>query len=184
MNEELQFILDSTVEDMTKAIKHLESELLKVRAGKANPVMLNGVMVDYYGSPTPLSQVANVNSPDAQTLSVHPWEKSILADIERAIINSNLGFNPMNNGESININIPPLTEERRKELAKVAKTEAEEAKISIRNARKEANHEIKKVEVSEDEQKNCAIDVQSHTDAFIKKVDDIFSNKEKDILTI
>ncbi|MDB4609333.1 ribosome-recycling factor, partial [Flavobacteriaceae bacterium] len=129
MNEELQFIVDSAVESMNNAIEHLENELLKIRAGKANPVMLSSVMVDYYGAPTPLNQVANVNTPDARTLSIQPWEKALLPEIEKAIMNANLGFNPMNNGESIIINVPPLTEERRKELAKMAKAESETAKI-------------------------------------------------------
>jgi ribosome recycling factor len=184
MNEELQFIIDSAIESMGSAVEHLENELLKIRAGKANPVMLSSVMVDYYGSPTPLSQVANVNTPDARTLSIQPWEKALLAEIEKAIINSNLGFNPMNNGESIIINVPPLTEERRKELAKMAKAETENAKVSIRNARKDANNDIKKTEASEDEQKNCEIDVQKHTDAYIKKTDEVYARKEKEILTV
>ena len=184
MNEELNFIIDSAKESMSQAIQHLEKELLNIRAGKANPVMLSSVMVEYYGAPTPLSQVANINTPDARTLSVQPWEKSLLADIEKGIMVANLGFNPMNNGESIIINVPPLTEERRKELAKMAKSEVENAKISIRNARKEANQDIKKAEASEDEQKNCEIDVQNITDDFIKKSDAIYQAKEKEILTV
>lgn len=184
MNEELNFIIDSTKESMSQAVQHLEKELLNIRAGKANPVMLSSVMVEYYGTPTPLSQVANVNTPDARTLSVQPWEKSLLTEIEKGIMVANLGFNPMNNGESIIINVPPLTEERRKELAKMAKSEVENAKISIRNARKEANQEIKKTEASEDEQKNCEIDIQNMTDDFIKKTDAIYQVKEKEILTV
>ena len=184
MNEELQFILDSAKESMQGAINHLESELLNIRAGKANPVMLKSVTVDYYGAPTPLSQVANINTPDGRTLSIQPWEKSLLAEIEKGIMIANLGFNPMNNGESIIINVPPLTEERRKELAKMAKAEAENAKVSIRNARKDANQEIKKLEVSEDMQKNCEIDVQSSTDSFIQKIDAILAAKEKEIMTV
>ncbi len=184
MNEELQFIIDSTLESMGSAIEHLETELLKIRAGKANPVMLSSVMVDYYGTPTPLSQVANVSTPDARTLSIQPWEKPLVPEIEKAIMNANLGFNPMNNGESVIISVPPLTEERRKELAKLAKAETETAKVSIRNARKDANNEIKKSEVSEDEQKNCEIDVQKHTDIYIKKTDEIYVRKEKEILTV
>lgn len=184
MNEELNFIIDSAKESMSQAIQHLEKELLNIRAGKANPVMLSSVMVEYYGAPTPLSQVANINTPDARTLSVQPWEKSLLADIEKGIMVANLGFNPMNNGESIIINVPPLTEERRKELAKMAKSEVENAKISIRNARKEANQDIKKAEASEDEQKNCEIDVQNITDDFIKKSDAIYQVKEKEILKV
>jgi len=173
MNEELQFILDSAKESMQGAINHLESELLNIRAGKANPVMLKSVMVDYYGAPTPLSQVANVNTPDGRTLTIQPWEKSLLAEIEKGIMIANLGFNPMNNGESIIINVPPLTEERRKELAKMAKAEAENAKVSIRNA-----------DASEDMQKNCEIDVQSSTDSFILKIEGILAAKEKEIMTV
>ena len=181
MNEELQFILDSAKESMQNAILHLENELLNIRAGKANPVMLKSVMVDYYGAPTPLNQVANVNTPDGRTLSIQPWEKAMLAEIEKGIMMANLGFNPMNNGESIIINVPPLTEERRKELVKMAKTETENAKVSIRNARKDANQEIKKTEASEDEQKNCEIDIQSTTDSFTQKVDAVLAAKEKEI---
>ena len=184
MNEELEFVLDSAKESMQGAISHLESELLNIRAGKANPVMLKSVMVDYYGAPTPLTQVANVNTPDGRTLSIQPWEKSLLAEIEKGIMLANLGFNPMNNGESIIINVPPLTEERRKELAKMAKAEAENAKVSIRNARKDANQEIKKSDASEDMQKNCEIDVQSSTDGFIQKIDAILAVKEKEIMTV
>ena len=138
MNEELQFILDSTKEAMINAIKHLEKQLLNIRAGKASPSMLGSVMVDYYGSQTPLSQVANVNTPDGRTITVAPWEKNMLQEIERAIMIANIGFNPMNNGETIIINVPPLTEERRRNLAKQAKSESEDAKIGIRNARKDA----------------------------------------------
>ena len=154
MNEELQFILDSTKESMNGALAHLENELLNIRAGKANPVMLKSVMVDYYGTQTPLSQVANVNTPDGRTLTIQPWEKAMLTEIEKGIMIANIGFNPMNNGESIIINVPPLTEERRRDLAKMAKVEAENAKVSVRSARKEANQEIKKSESSENEQKN------------------------------
>ena len=140
MDETLDFIVDTAKEGMQQAIDHLENELLNIRAGKANPVMLSGVNVDYYGTPTPISQVANINTPDARTLSVQPWEKALLPAIEKAILVANLGFNPMNNGETIIINIPPLTEERRRELAKLAKNEVENAKISIRNARKAVSY--------------------------------------------
>ena len=169
---------------MEQAVAHLEKEMLNIRAVKANPIMLSTVKVDYYGTPTPLSQVANINTPDARTLTVQPWEKNLLADIEKAILIANLGFNPMNNGESVIINIPPLTEERRRDLAKLAKAESENAKIVIRAARKDANDEIKKSEASDDVQKNYEIDIQSLTDEFIKKVDEIFSLKEKEILTV
>jgi len=185
MNEDIQFILDSTKEAMEGAITHLSKRLLTIRAGKASPAMLQSVMVDYYGSPTPLSQVANVNTPDGRTISIQPWEKSIIADIERAIINSNLGFNPMNNGESIIINVPPLTEERRKELVKQARAEAEDARIGVRNDRKSANNDLKKLEdVSEDVVKNAEIDVQNLTDTFIKNVDNTLAAKEKEIMTV
>jgi ribosome recycling factor len=184
MNEELQFILDSAKESMQGAVSHLENELLNIRAGKANPVMLKSVMVDYYGAPTPLSQVANVNTPDGRTLSIQPWEKSLLTEIEKGIMMANIGFNPMNNGESIIINVPPLTEERRRELVKMAKAEVENAKVSVRNARKDANQEIKKTDSSEDEQKNCEIDVQTTTDGFIQKIDTILAAKEKEIMTV
>ena len=184
MDETLDFIVDTAKEGMQQAIDHLENELLNIRAGKANPVMLSGVKVDYYGTPTPISQVANINTPDARTLSVQPWEKALLAAIEKAILVANLGFNPMNNGETIIINIPPLTEERRRELAKLAKNEAENAKISIRNARKEANHELKNEAPSEDVLNNYEIDVQTLTDSYSSKVDELFSAKETEILTV
>jgi len=184
MEDEMNFILDAAKESMEQAVAHLEKEMLNIRAGKANPIMLSTVKVDYYGTSTPLSQLANINTPDARTLTVQPWEKNLLADIEKAILISNLGFNPMNNGDSVIINIPPLTEERRRDLAKLAKAESENAKIVIRAARKDANDEIKKSEASDDVQKNYEIDIQSLTDEFIKKVDEIFSLKEKEILTV
>lgn len=184
MKDELNFILETTKESMENAILHLEKEMLNIRAGKANPIMLSTVKIEYYGTPTPLSQVSNINTPDARTLSVQPWEKNLLADIEKAILVANLGFNPMNNGESIIINIPPLTEERRRDLAKLAKVESENAKIVIRSARKDANNEIKKSETSEDVQNNFEIDIQDLTDVFIQKVDHIFQLKEKEILTV
>ena len=184
MEEEMQFIVDTAKESMELAIKHLEKEMLNIRAGKANPIMLSSVKVDYYGTPTPLSQVANINTPAGRTLAVQPWEKAMLAEIEKAILVANLGFNPMNNGESIIINIPALTEERRKDLAKLAKAEAENAKISIRSARKDANNEIKKSDSSEDVQKNFEIDIQTLTDQYNAKADEIFNLKEKEILTV
>jgi ribosome recycling factor len=184
MNEEIDIITETAKESMKLSVQHLEKELLNIRAGKANPIMLNSVFVEYYGTPTPLSQVANINTPDGRTLSIQPWEKSLLAEIEKGILQANLGFNPMNNGESLIINIPPLTEERRKELVKLAKVETENAKVGIRNARKEANNDIKKTDSSEDLQKNAEIDIQELTNQFIKKVDDIFDVKEKEILTV
>jgi ribosome recycling factor len=184
MEDEMNFIVDATRESMENSILHLEKEMLNIRAGKANPIMLSTVKFEYYGTPTPLSQVANINTPDARTLTIQPWEKNLLADIEKAILVANLGFNPMNNGESIIINIPPLTEERRRDLAKLAKTESENAKIVIRSARKDANNEIKKSDSSEDVQNNFEIDIQNLTDEFIQKVDQIFQLKEKEILTV
>src|SRR5690606_23358602 len=155
MNEEITFILDTTKEAMDAALKHLEKQFVNIRAGKASPAMLGSVMVDYYGAQTPLNQVANVNTPDGRTITVQPWEKSMLQEIERGIMLANLGFNAMNNGETIIINVPPLTEERRRELAKQAKAEAEDAKIGVRNARKDANTDIKKSDnISEDLKKN------------------------------
>ncbi|MEP6262149.1 MAG: ribosome recycling factor [Gillisia sp.] len=184
MNEEVDFILDSTEENMQHAIKHLEKQLLNIRAGKASPAMLGSVMVEYYGSMTPLNQVANVNTPDARTITIQPFERNTIPSIEKGIMVANLGFNPMNNGESVIISVPPLTEERRRELAKQAKAEAEEAKIGIRNDRKVANNDIKKLEISEDLMKIAEENVQKLTDTYIKKVDSIFENKEKEIMTI
>ncbi len=184
MNEEIIIITETAKESMDMAIRHLEKELLNIRAGKANPVMLNSVVVEYYGSPTPISQVATINTPDGRTLSIQPWEKSLLAEIEKGILQANLGFNPMNNGESLIINIPPLTEERRRDLVKMAKSEAENAKVGIRNARKEANNEVKKTDSSEDLQKNAEIDIQELTNQYIEKIDHILSIKEKEILTV
>jgi len=185
MNEDIQFILDSTREAMDNAIKHLEKQFVNIRAGKASPAMLGGVMVNYYGSQTPLNQVANVNTPDGRTISVQPWEKNMLQEIERGIQIANLGFNPMNNGDFIIINVPPLTEERRRDLAKQAKAEAEDAKIGVRSARKDANTDIKNLEdVSEDLQKNAEMDVQQLTDKYVKKIDDILDVKEKEIMTV
>jgi len=183
--EDIQFILDSTKEAMENALKHLEKQFINIRAGKASPAMLGSVMVDYYGSQTPIGQVANINTPDGRTITVQPWEKNMLQEIERGIAYANLGFNPMNNGETIIINVPPLTEERRKDLAKQAKAEAEDAKVSIRTARKDANNDIKKNdEVSEDIKKNTEIDVQQMTDKHVKKVDELFDAKEKEIMTV
>ena len=177
-------IIKNAEENMISAINHLEGELAKIRAGKANPIMLKNISVDYYGSQTPLNQVANVNTPNNQTISIQPWEKPLLDEIEKSIINSNLGFNPINNGESIIINIPPLTEERRIELTKVAKSESDSAKVTIRNIRQDSNQNIKSLEISEDLKSNNEIDIQELTDKYIKMIDDMFSSKEKDILTV
>ncbi|MGB3152185.1 MAG: ribosome recycling factor [Maribacter sp.] len=184
MNEDIQFILDATKESMDAAISHLEREFLKIRAGKASPAMLSSVLVEYYGSQTPLSQVANINTPDGRTISVQPWEKNMLQEIEKSIMNSNLGFNPMNNGDFIIINVPPLTEERRIQLTKQAKAEAEHAKVGVRSARQDANKEIKDLEVSEDLEKNATADVQELTDNYVKKIDDFLGLKEAEIMKV
>lgn len=185
MEEELEFIFESVKESMSNAIKHLDKKLLNIRAGKANPSMLGSVVVEYYGSLTPLTQVANVNTPDGRTIVVQPWEKSLLAEIEKAIMNANLGFNPMNNGENIIINVPALTEERRIDLARQAKSEAEEAKIVVRNSRKDANNEIKKGEAfSDDLKKNAEQDIQDLTNKYIDDINSIFEVKEKEIMTL
>jgi ribosome recycling factor len=184
MNEDVTFILESTKENMANAISHLEKELVKIRAGKASPSMLSSVMVEYYGNMTPLSQMSNINTPDGRTISVQPWEKQMIPQIETAILNANLGFNPMNNGEMVIINVPPLTEERRRQLVKQAKAEAEEAKISIRSARQEANKEVKALGVSEDLEKNAEIDIQELTDEFSKLVERILEVKEAEIMKV
>lgn len=184
MNEEVNFIIEATQDSMQKAIEHLEKELVKIRAGKANPAMLASVKVEYYGSMTPLSQVSNVNTPDARTISVQPWEKNLIPAIETAIMNANLGFNPMNNGDMVIINVPPLTEERRKQLVKQARAEAEDAKVGVRSARQEANKEIKNLEISEDLTKNAEIDIQELTDSYTKKIDKILEVKEAEIMKV
>ena len=184
MNEEVEFIIDTAKEQMQNAIEHLIKELRIIRAGKATPAMLASIQVDYYGSSTPLSQVANVNTPDARTITVQPWEKNMLQEIEKAIMIANIGFNPMNNGDNIIINVPPLTEERRIGLTKQAKAEAEHAKVGVRNARKDANNEIKSLDVSDDMKKNTEADVQTLTDSFVKEIDNLLTVKEKEIMTV
>jgi len=184
MDEDIKFIIDTTKESMDNAIAHLKKQLLGIRAGKASPAMLSNVLVDYYGSQTPLSQVANVNSTDARTITIQPWEKSMIQPIEKGIMLANLGFNPMNNGETVIINVPPLTEERRRDLVKQTKGEGEDAKVGIRSARQDANKEIKKLDISEDAKKNAEIDVQKLTDNYIIKIDEILVLKEKEIMTV
>ncbi|MEO8773619.1 MAG: ribosome recycling factor [Gelidibacter sp.] len=185
MNEDIIFILDSTKEAMANAIKHLEKQFGNIRAGKASPAMLGSVMVNYYGAQTPLSQIANVNTPDGRTITVQPWEKKMIQEIEKGIQIANLGFNPMNNGDLIIISVPPLTEERRRDLAKQAKAEAEDAKIGVRSARKDANTEIKKLtDVSEDIQKSAEGEVQQLTDKYVKRIDEALDVKEKEIMTV
>ncbi|PJX21833.1 MULTISPECIES: ribosome recycling factor [Psychroflexus] len=184
MNEDVDFVLDSAEEAMQNAITHLEKQLMNIRAGKANPTMLNSVKIEYYGSQTPLSQVSNINTPDARTLSIQPFEKSLIQEIEKGIMNANLGFNPMNNGTHVIINVPPLTEERRMQLSKQAKAEAEEAKVGVRNDRRNALSEIKKLDLSEDLQKDVEADVQKLTDRHIEKIDAIYEVKDKEIMTV
>ena len=187
MTEEIDFILDSTKESMEGSIAHLEKEFLNIRAGKASPAMLGGVFVDYYGAQTPLSQIAKLSTPDARTITLQPFEKNMLHPIEKAIMIANLGFNPMNNGDMIIISVPPLTEERRRDLAKQAKAEAEDAKIGIRSARKDANSDIKKLEkdgTSEDVCKKAEEDVQNLTNAYIKKIDELLVVKDAEIMKV
>ena len=187
MTEEIELHLDETKDLMEKAVEHVSHEFNKIRAGKAMPNMLDGLMVEYYGNPTPINQVATVNTPDARTIVVKPWEKKSLADIERAIVNSELGLNPQNDGEIIRLNIPPLTEERRRNLVKQAKNEAENGKISLRNIRKDANDAIRRLEkegTSEDDVKEGELSVQEYTDTYSKKIDELFEHKDKDIMTV
>jgi ribosome recycling factor len=187
MQEEVDFIIDQCKEKMEGAIKHLEKELVHIRAGKASPAMIDGVQVEYYGTLTPLSQVSNISTPDARTIAIQPWEKNLIPVIEKAILAANLGLNPENNGEIIRVNIPALTEERRKQLVKQSGQEGEIAKISIRTARKESNESLKKLlkeGLSEDIEKDAEAEVQKLTDEFGKKVDVLVEAKEKDIMTI
>ncbi len=187
MEEELEFVLDICKEKMGATIEHLEKELVHIRAGKASPSMLDGILVEYYGSMTPLTQVSNVSTPDARTIAVQPWEKKLIYDIEKAIMNANLGLNPDNNGEIIRINIPVLTEERRIGLVKQVHAEGEHAKVSIRSARKEANDSLKKLQkdgLSEDLEKDAEAEVQKYTGDFGTQVDALVEAKEKDIMTI
>jgi ribosome recycling factor len=187
MTEELTMIYDDLKVSNSKTISHFETELIKIRAGKASPAMLGGVMVDYYGSMTPLQQVANVNTSDARTILVQPWEKAMLNEIARGIINSNLGLNPQNNGEQLIITVPPLTEERRRELVKRAKVEAEIAKVGVRNNRKDAIDMIKELKtdgLSEDLAKGAEDEVQKITNGAIKNIDELVEIKEKDIMTV
>lgn len=187
MNEELQFLLDVTEEKMGKTVQHLETELSRIRAGRANIHILDGISVDYYGSLTPLNQVSNISTPDARTIAIQPWEKGMIEVIEKAIMAANIGLNPANNGEIIRLNIPPLTEERRKDLVKQVRHEGENAKVSIRNTRREANEELKKMQkdgLPEDLAKKAETDVQKMTDDYSGKADKVVELKEKDIMTV
>jgi ribosome recycling factor len=187
MNEEVQILLEDAAERMAKAAEHLDKELGKIRAGKANPKMLEGLLVDYYGTMTPIQQISNINTPDARTIAIQPWEKVMINPIEKAIMAANLGMNPDNNGEIIRLNVPPLTEERRKGLVKQAKQEAEEGKISVRSIRRDVIEDLKKLKkdgLPEDMEKDAEAHVQKIHDKFIKVIDDLFEKKEKDILTV
>lgn len=187
MNDLIKKQLTDAQAMMDKAILHCESELTKIRAGKASAGMLDGIMVDYYGSPTPLAQVGGINTPDARTLIIQPWEKSLLVPIERAIMEANIGINPQNDGSIIRLVVPPLTEERRKDLVKKVKEEAERGKVTVRNIRKDANEKIKKLKgdgISEDEVKTAEAEVQKITDSYIVQVDKHAEAKEKDIMTV
>ena len=185
--EEIQLYLDEAKDMMQKAVNHTASELVKIRAGKAMPNLLDGVMVAYYGTPTPLQQVASVTTPDARTLTIKPWERNLISEIERSIINSDLGLAPQNNGEVIILTIPPMTEERRKNLVKQAKQECETGKISIRTIRKDTNESLRKLQkdgASEDEIKRAEEIVQKLTDQYSSKVDELLVKKEAEIMTV
>src|ERR1700761_1721637 len=187
MSEDLEFILEDTRDNMQKALNHLESELIKIRAGKASPQMLEGLTVDYYGSPTIINQGSNISAMDARTLTIQPWEKNIVQPIERAIINANLGVTPQNDGNIIRLFMPPLTEERRKEFVKRAYGEGEQSRVAIRRIRREAIEQIKKLQkdgLSEDEAKDAEKEIQDITDKNIALVDRHLAQKEKDIMSV
>ncbi len=179
--------VEAAVTKMQSAVSHLEEELKNYRAGKANPAVFNAVYIDYYGTPTPLPQVSSITTPDAKTMIIQPWDKNLIRAIEKAIIDSNLGFAPQNNGEVIRINVPALTEERRKDLVKKARSAGETAKVSIRNARREAIDLLKKLQkegLPEDSEKDFEAQAQKNTDSFSKKVDEVLAAKEKEIMTV
>lgn len=187
MTEEINFYLSEAEESMQKSVQHTSVELTKIRAGKASPAMVEGLKVDYYGTPTPVSQVANVSAPDARTLMIKPWEKNMISEIGKAIKNSDLGLNPMQEADGIRLNIPALTEERRRELVKQAKNETESGKIRVRNIRKDVNESLRKLQkegTSEDAVKDAEAKVQKLTDAYIVKLDELLSKKEAEIMTI
>lgn len=187
MTEEIASIISTAEDQMKKAINHLETELVKIRAGKANPQMLDGIVVDYYGSPMPINQVANISAMDARTLSIQPWEKNMLQPIERSIINANIGITPQNDGNLIRLFLPPLTEERRKELVKRCHGEGEHSKVAIRNIRRDAIEHIKRLQktgLSEDAAKDAGDDVQQVTDKFTSAVEKHLEAKEKEIMSV
>lgn len=187
MTDDAILCLEEVEESMQQAIKHLEKEFLKVRAGKATPAMLAGVRVDYYGVLTPLEQTSNINTPDARQIIIQPFDRTTIDEIEKAVLNANLGFNPQNEGDIIRINVPPLTEERRLDLVKKAKAIVEDTKIGIRNARRHGNDEAKQLEkdgLPEDDAKRLMDEIQKLTDSFSEKIDKLFEAKETDILTV
>tara|TARA_E500000331_G_scaffold185149_1_gene178202 strand:+ start:101 stop:664 length:564 start_codon:yes stop_codon:yes gene_type:complete len=187
MNEEINFCLELAREQMQESIDHLELSLSKIRAGKASPQMLRSVKVEYYGSITPLSQMANVATPDSQTITIQPFDKTVIAEIEQAIVDAQLGFNPSNNGEKVIINVPPLTEERRRDLVKQVKIEIEKSKVSCRNVRQKSNDELKRIGregASEDIIRDAEDSIQSITNEFTSKIDEILSSKESDIMQV
>jgi ribosome recycling factor len=187
MAEDVSSILSTAEEHMKKAISHLEAELVKIRAGKANPQMLDGISVDYYGSPMPINQVANISVMDARTLSIQPWEKNMLQPIERAIIAANIGITPQNDGNLIRLFLPPLTEERRKELVKRCHAEGEHSKVAVRNIRRDGIEHIKRLQktgLSEDAAKDAEADVQQVTDKYITAIDKHLTSKEKEIMSV
>ena len=187
MNEDAQLIYEMTKERMEKSIEHLDNELIRIRAGKANVHILDGIMVDYYGTPTPLNQVSNISTPDAKTISIQPWEKTMIVPIEKVLMSSNVGITPSNNGEVIRLTVPQLTEERRRDLVKQVKNEGENARVSVRNSRRDANDEYKQMQkdgLSEDEAKFAEDKIQKLTDEFTEKVEKIVEAKEEDIMTI
>jgi ribosome recycling factor len=187
MTDDLSFIIEDGKDSMAKAINHLETELVKIRAGKASPAMLNGIVVDYYGNPTPIDQVGNISAMDARTISIQPWEKNMLQPIERAIIAANIGINPQNDGNIIRLFLPPLTEERRKEMVKRCNGEGEQAKVAVRSIRRDAIEHIKKMEkdgLSEDLAKDSETEIQVMTDKFISLVEKHLEVKEKEIMSV
>jgi ribosome recycling factor len=187
MEEEVQLFLDDAKDNMEKALTHLSNELIKLRAGKANPNMLDGIHVDYYGTSTPLSQLANINTPDAKSIVIQPWEKKIIGDIEKAILAANIGVTPMNNGEVVRLNLPPLTEERRKQLVKAVNHEGENAKVSVRSTRRVVIEEFKKMlknGLPEDTEKAATEKIEKLTEAYYKKVDEYLAKKEQEIMTV
>jgi ribosome recycling factor len=187
MNEDVELIIEETKDRMQKALEHLEHELARLRAGRSNPALLDGITVDYYGVNSPLAQVSNINTPDPKTILIQPWEKNMLGTIEKAIMAANIGLMPVNNGEVIRINIPPLTEERRHQLVKQVRNEGETAKISVRNSRKWANDELKQLlkdGLPEDLEKEAVENVQELTHQYNEKVDKVMATKEKDVMTV